>query len=80
MFAYTQQGRANGAVLRLLQQRLTGETAEGKQRRCYPLHPRIAGGCKDLLAEVGKIDTENLRDRSLNLPKMSGNHADHQLH
>ena len=80
MFAYTQQGRANGALLRLLQQRLTGETAEGRQQRCYHLHPRNQGGGKDLPAELGEVNPKNLRDRSLDLPKMSGNHADHQLH
>ena len=40
---HPQPGRADGEIFRLLQQRLTGKTTEGKQRRGHPLHPRTPG-------------------------------------
>jgi len=47
---------------------------------------RCAAISSVIFAALGKlfqhaaVNPKNLRDRSLELPKMSGNHADHQLH
>jgi len=72
-------GASKCQVLWLVQQRLTGETAEGRERRRRCLHPRTAGKRKDVPAELGTLDAEDIRGRSSGL-SMSGNHADHQQH
>jgi len=59
VFAHPEQGRADGEILRLLRQRLTGKKTEGRQRRGYPLHPRTPGGRKNLPSELGAFNTED---------------------
>jgi len=54
----------------------------GRRKAAMRLFPAFSNhrGMKNLPAELGAFDSENLRSRSHSLSEVPGDHADHQLH
>ena len=60
VFACTEPGRTDGPVLRLVQQRHTGEKAKESRTRRRPVHHRIRQIPGGMPEKLGQTDSEDL--------------------